>query len=314
MGTDGIPKSCCMLPPRSSDRSDAAPAAPSGAEDRSEIVWFKACSSYVGTDRPVILADGEGPVRKTVLRAFGIDKFAVTNERFARFIKSTGYVTDAQRFGWSYVFKDFVPVGTPTSQPVGLPWWHRVEGAAWNRPFGPASSTDNLSDHPVVHVSWNDATAFANWAGGRVAKETEWEHAARAGSDAKFPWGNAEPTDTEIYCNIWQGRFPEMNSVVDGYAGTAPANAFGPNPAGLYNMCGNTWEWCEELFQVRSLSRAAKSRNKDARTTGEHVLKGGSYLCHISYCYRYRIAARMGHSSDTSTGHIGFRLAYDGAS
>lgn len=276
------------------------------------IAWFEAGIATIGTDRPVIPADGEGPARSVSLSAYGMDRHAVTNARFARFVAQTGYVTDAERFGWSFVFKDFVAPGIATCRPVGLPWWHQVAGASWRLPGGPHSALCAGDNHPVVHVSWNDAEAFARWAGGRLPSEAEWEHAAKAGqADAKYPWGNDEPSDRIIRCNIWQGRFPHINSLADGYAGTAPVDAFEPNPAGLYNMCGNVWEWCSDAFYVGCLAPAAQERNALARQSAEHLLKGGSYLCHVSYCYRYRIAARMGHSADTSTGHIGFRVAYD---
>ncbi|MDK1374080.1 MULTISPECIES: formylglycine-generating enzyme family protein [unclassified Sinorhizobium] len=308
-------RSCCSLPQRekSGDASarilPSAPAAPTAGTD---IAWFDAATAFVGTNKPVIDADGEGPARKVSVRAYGIDRHAVSNERFASFVSETGYVTDAERFGWSFVFKDFVAPRTLTSRPIGLPWWHRVDGATWRTPGGPGSSLTASDRHPVVHVSWNDANAFAQWARGRLPTEAEWEHAAKAGrADAKYPWGDMEPSDQDIYCNIWQGRFPDFNSLADGYGGTAPVDAFEANPTGVFNMCGNTWEWCADTFHVRSLARAAKARNAASRKSNERLLKGGSYLCHISYCYRYRIAARMGHSADTSTGHIGFRLAYD---
>jgi len=309
------PRSCCSLPQRESAGSVPEPAKgtlSAARPSQADIVWFDAGYANVGTDKPVIDADGEGPARRVKLRAYGLDRHAVTNEHFARFVAQTGYVTDAERFGWSFVFQDFVAPGTLTSQPVGLPWWHQVGGATWRSPGGPGSALRADDRHPVVHVSWNDAVAFAQWSGGRLPSEVEWEQAAKAGrAEVRFPWGDDEPDNRAIHCNIWQGRFPHANSLADGYAGTAPVDAFEPNPAGLYNMCGNVWEWCADTFQVRSLARAAKERNAAARHNSERLLKGGSYLCHISYCYRYRIAARMGHSVDTSTGHIGFRLGYD---
>lgn len=308
-------RSCCSLPRREGAGNAPArngEALPATAPAPADVAWFDAGIATVGTDRPVIAADGEGPAHQVAVRAYGLDRHAVTNARFARFVADTGHVTDAERFGWSFVFKDFVAPGTVTSQPVGLPWWHRVDGATWRLPGGPGGPLRADDRHPVVHVSWNDAKAFARWAGGRLPSEAEWEHAAKAGrAEMRYPWGDDEPGDRAIHCNIWQGRFPHINSLADGYGGTAPVDAFEPNPAGLFNMCGNVWEWCADAFHVQPLTQAAKTRNALAGRNAERLLKGGSYLCHISYCYRYRIAARMGHSADTSTGHIGFRLAYD---
>lgn len=241
-----------------------------------------------------------------------MDAHQVTNARFAAFVAETGYRTEAERHGWSYVFHLFLDAARHDQAPAGTPWWRKVEGACWHAPEGPGSSIEGRMDHPAVHIAWTDAMAFAAWAGGRLPTEAEWEHAAQGGRrGARFPWGEAEPTDTEVYCNIWQGRFPQENTLADGYLGTAPVGAFAPNGYGLYNMCGNAWEWCADPFRIRSLSQAAKARNEAAAAERERVMKGGSHLCHISYCYRYRIAARSGRSPDTSAGHTGFRLAYD---
>ena len=267
----------------------------------------------VGTDAPVLREDGEGPARRVALRPFRIDAHAVTNRRFAAFAAATGYRTEAERFGWSYVFHLFLPACSRAEAPEGTPWWRRVDGACWSTPEGPGSSAAGRLDHPVVHVSWNDAAAFAAWAGGRLPTEAEWEQAAKGGSDAaRFPWGDDEPSDVDVlHCNIWQGDFPRRNSGADGFIGTAPVDAFAPNALGLFNTCGNVWEWCADLFRVRSLSGVAKARNRAATAERERVMKGGSYLCRRSYCYRYRIAARSGRSPDTSAGHTGFRIAYD---
>jgi formylglycine-generating enzyme required for sulfatase activity len=165
----------------------------------------------------------------------------------------------------------------------------------------------------VTHVSWNDAAAFTAWAGGRLPTEAEWEHAARGGlASPRFPWGDAEPDDRTIFCNIWQGRFPHHNTEADGFAGTAPVRAFEPNVYGLYNMSGNVWEWCSDPFRVRSLKSSAKAINDTAAAEKRKIAKGGSYLCHRSYCYRYRIAARIGTPPNTSAGHTGFRIVFDG--
>ena len=269
--------------------------------------------AVTGTDAPVFREDGEGPARRVTLRPFRIEAHAVTNRRFAGFVAATGYRTDAERYGWSYVFQDFLPPGSDAPSPPGTNWWRKVDGAFWAAPEGPGSSVEARQDHPAIHVSWNDATAFAAWAGGRLPTEAEWEHAAKGGDAAAcFPWGAGEPSDEEAgWCNIWQGDFPRRNTGADGFLGTAPVDAFRPNGYGLFNMCGNVWEWCADAFRVRSLSGAAKARNRAAQAEHERVMKGGSYLCHHSYCYRYRIAARSGRSPDTSAGHAGFRVAYD---
>jgi formylglycine-generating enzyme required for sulfatase activity len=279
---------------------------------RADAVWFPPGASHVGTDRPAIKADGEGPRRRVQLKGFALERFAVTNRRFAAFVAATGFVTEAERFGWSYVFHSLLDPAFDAPVPEGLPWWRGVDGASWRMPEGPGSGIETRLDHPVVHVSWNDAAAFAAWCGGRLPSEAEWEHAARGGiADRRFPWGEEEPSDSRILCNIWQGRFPDLDTGADGYRGTAPVDAFAPNPLGFHNMSGNVWEWCEDPFRVRSLGRAGKERDRMAVAERERTLKGGSYLCHISYCYRYRIAARMGRAPDTSTGHTGFRVAYD---
>ncbi|MGE0769896.1 MAG: formylglycine-generating enzyme family protein [Hyphomicrobiaceae bacterium] len=268
----------------------------------------------VGDDASPLPQDGESPSRTVKVKPFAIDPYAVTNAWFEEFVNATGYRTDAERFGWSLVFKDFAAgVSGAVALSEAPSWWRRIDEACWSHPEGPASSIAGRRDHPVVHVSWNDAVAFAAWAGGRLPSENEWECAARGTlQDARFPWGDEEPDDDGFQpCNIWQGEFPVRNICKDGFAGTAPVGSFAPNSTGLFNMVGNTWEWCTDAFRVRSIARQARQRNDAARAAGERVLKGGSYLCHRSYCYRYRIAARTGVSPDSSTGHVGFRLAFD---
>ncbi|MCL4132733.1 UNVERIFIED_CONTAM: hypothetical protein GTU68_034104, partial [Idotea baltica] len=236
-----------------------------------------------------------------------------TNAQFADFIAATGYVTEAERFGWSFVFWAQVAeeVG-PTQGVVGVEWWRRIHGANWRDINGPRTAEQVwFPDHPVVQVSWTDACAYADWVGGRLPNEAEWEHAARGGlGDVPFPWGDKEPDDTAHFpCNIWQGRFPENNLGRDGYLTTAPAQSFAPNEYGLYNLVGNVWEWTSEPFRIRSLRRQAKVRQ--ASMKGYKLAKGGSFLCHKSYCFRYRIAARTGNSPDSTTTHTGFRVVWD---
>lgn len=276
-----------------------------------DIAWIDGGPSHIGTDLPVFRVDGEGPKRALTLRPFGISRTAVTNAQFADFVARTGYVSQAHRIGWSFVFRGLLDqINGPS--PADLPWWHAVEGATWESPLGSGSSWSDWPNHPVVHVSHHDAVAFATYVSGRLPYEAEWEHAARGGGHpARYPWGNAEPDDNTVFCNIWQGHFPDTNTVTDGYYGTCPVDAFDPNPLGLFNMSGNVWEWCADAFRVKSVFSAAKSRNRQARRDGERVLKGGSFLCHASYCWRYRIAARTGRQPDNAASHVGFRVAFD---
>lgn len=297
-------------------RPDAAWLA--GYADRSppDRVAFAAARSHTGTRQPELPQDGEGVLRHHRLRAFSIDSVPVTNARFAAFVAETGHVTEAERFGWGMVFRYLLD--DPHALPVSAgapPWWAIVDGATWFQPEGPGSHIEDRRDHPVVHLGWADAKAFAAWAGGRLATEAEWEHAARGGrsDDPRFPWGDREPDDHAFQpANIWQGRFPELNTRADGYLGTSPVGTYAPNDAGLYDMIGNVWEWTADAFLIRSASRQAKARNEQARRAKEKVLKGGSFLCHISYCYRYRIAARSGVAADSGASNNGLRVVYDG--
>jgi len=275
-------------------------------------VAFAAERALVGTDTPMLPEDGEGPARHVRVRPFRLEPFTVTTRRFAAFVAATGYRTDAERHGWSLVFRAFVPEGLTTRHVLATPWWHQVHGADWAHPAGPGSDTEGRTDHPVAHVSWNDAWAFARWCGGRLPTEVEWEHAARGGrGDARFPWGDEEPVEGAMPCNIWQGTFPEGHAAPGGCPGTLPVDAFAPNNHGIYQACGNVWEWCADLYRLPGRSVAARRTTRESRQEGRHLLKGGSYLCHRSYCHRYRIAARTGVRADTSTGHTGFRVAFD---
>jgi formylglycine-generating enzyme len=315
-GEPSVEPSCCSLGTHRDAPVGAAAAAPRDCEKTlppARVVRLPGGRFRVGTDASPLRQDGESPARLVSIRPFAIDPFAVTNAWFSEFVAGTGYLTDAERIGWSLVFASFVPQGTNAmASRDGPSWWRRVEGACWKQPEGPQSSTTDRPDHPVVHVSWNDATAFAAWCGGRLSTEAEWEYAAAGGlTNARFPWGD-QPDDASFQpCNVWQGEFPTLNTLADGHLGTAPADQYAPNGFGLFNMVGNTWEWCADAFRVRSLARTAKARNDAARAAGERLLKGGSYLCHRSYCYRYRIAARTGVSPDSSTGHVGFRVVFD---
>ncbi|MFP4549239.1 MAG: formylglycine-generating enzyme family protein [Spirochaetales bacterium] len=258
--------------------------------------------------------DGEGPVREVQLAPFAIDRYSVTNRLFSEFISDTGYVTEAEQFGWSFVFSLFVPKkflqkGIARKVP-GLQWWYGVTGALWSKPEGPGSSIDERMDHPVVHISWADATAYATWAGKRLPTEAEWEYAARGGLVQKrYVWGDELTPDGEHRCNIWQGVFPRVNTHEDGYTGTCPVDEYQPNGYGLYGMAGNVWEWCQDWWSA-TYHRSSPRANPVGPPSGTaRVMRGGSYLCHDSYCNRYRVAARTSNTPDSSTGNLGFRCA-----
>ncbi len=276
------------------------------------IVDIESARAFIGTASALISKDGEAPLRRQTLPAYRIEKTTVSNQRFEHFVNDTGYVTEAEEIGWSFAFLSHLPSPEKHDQRAAdAQWWRQVEGANWRCINGPQSESDWRPDHPVVQVSKRDADAFASWAGGRLPTEAEWEHAARGGlGDVRFPWGDQEPDDDNFQpCNIWQGRFPHHNLALDGYPATAPVKSFDPNGYGLYNMCGNVWEWTASPFKLRSLS--ARARKKERSSKNYFTMKGGSFMCHKSYCFRYRIAARSGTSADSATSHQGFRLAYD---
>jgi len=292
------PPSCCT-PSRGKASAASAPVDVTGQQIpvTSAMVPIAAGKFQVGTKKPQISGDGESPVRSSRHDGFLIAPATVTNQEFSEFINATGYVTEAERFGWSFVFYSDLPKNIKeTKGVVGTEWWRVADGADWRNIHGPGTEESAWKpDHPVVQVSWNDAAAYAKWVGGRLPTEAEWEHAARAGqSDVRFPWGNEEPDDTDtLPCNIWQGKFPEKNTGADGW----------------YNMVGNVWEWTADPFRISSLKKSVQKRMKAMK--GYKLLKGGSFLCHRSYCYRYRIAARIGNSPDSTTTHQGFRVVWD---
>jgi formylglycine-generating enzyme required for sulfatase activity len=187
-----------------------------------------------------------------------------------------------------------------------------VFGAIWRHPEGNQSHIEDRMNHPVTQVSWHDAVAYANWVGKRLPTEAEWEFAARGGLAQKlFPWGDKLLVKNKHQCNIWQGKFPEKNTKRDGFLGTAPVDSFRPNRYGLYNMSGNVWEWCADWFHP-TFHRGAPLINPQGPPIGqERVMKGGSYLCHKSYCNRYRVSARSHNTPESATGHMGFRLVRD---
>jgi formylglycine-generating enzyme required for sulfatase activity len=256
--------------------------------------------------------DGEAP-REVVLSPFLMDACAVSNAAFAEFVEATGYRTEAERYGWSFVFGGLLPGGFPPTRAVAAaPWWRQVDEADWQHPEGPQTNIAQRGDHPVVHVSHTDALAYCGWTGKRLPTEAEWEFAARGGlARMAFPWGDELEPGGEHRMNVWQGQFPAQNSLADGHYGTCPVDAFSPNHFGLHNMTGNVWEWTADWFHTTF--RAVDQQDDPlGPPTGTHrVQKGGSYLCHASYCRRYRVAARQGNEPDSSAGNLGFRCAAD---
>ncbi|MFC4598458.1 formylglycine-generating enzyme family protein [Cohnella hongkongensis] len=316
-------KACCAAR-RSEGPAPAEPAAPptdsqpisaiASQNPEEGLLWLPGGEFVMGTNsREGFPSDGEGPERLVSVDPFYISPYAVTNAQFRQFAEETGYVTEAERFGWSYVFHLFVSDETKrlvSGAPQEAPWWYAVNGAYWAKPEGPDSDIKDRMNHPVVHVSWHDAEAYCKWSGQRLPTEAEWEYAARGGLERKtYPWGDLLKPDGEHRCNIWQGKFPVKNNASDGYEGTAPVDEYKPNGYGLYNMSGNVWEWCADWFSP-SYHRATPSDNpRFEQPTGRRSMRGGSYLCHRSYCNRYRVAARSSNTPDSSTGNAGFRVA-----
>ena len=270
----------------------------------------------------------ERPARRATAPNFWIDAHPVTNAQFAAFVEATGFVTLAERQPDPALYPDADPtllrpgslvfMQPPSRVRLGdyRQWWAYVPGASWRHPHGPESDLSGLADHPVVHVSFADASAYAEWAGKALPTEIEWEFAARGGLEgATYPWGDEFAPAGRQMANTWQGEFPWQNTALDGYERTSPVKSFPPNGYGLYDVAGNVWEWTSTRYGsapgVASDSEQPKSccipsGNPDALNI-RHVVKGGSHLCAPSYCLRYRPAARQGQTLDTSTSHIGFR-------
>ncbi len=282
---------------------DASPQKPTS--NPPGMKWIPGGRFVMGTDS-VDAWPEERPARRVVVEGFWIDETEVTVAEFRRFVETTHYVTTAElppTLPSSDRSRSIPPgslVFNPTARPVPLDdfsaWWTWTPGASWNRPEGPGSGIEGREDHPVVQVSWDDAQAYAKWAGKRLPTEAEWEMAARGGLISKpFVWGDAEPgADGRWQANLWQGQFPYRNGEADGFDRTAPVKSFPPNNFGLYDMAGNVWEWCEDQFDPD-------------RDPSERVQRGGSFLCNADYCSRYRPESRSGCSPDTGSSHVGFR-------
>jgi sulfatase modifying factor 1 len=305
---------CCCAPGRVAT-AVSRPGAPEPARVRSDTAelvtldggWFRMGSD----DAYAYEADGEGPVRSVLVHPFRIAAHSVSNHQFTEFVNATGYVTAAERYGVSFVFAGLLPDHFPPTRAVAATlWWREVSGACWRRPEGEGSTLDARADHPVVHVCWDDAIAYCQWSGLRLPSEAEWEYAARGGLEGmRFPWGNMLRPGGEHRMNVWQGKFPARNTLADGYLGTAPVDAFPPNAFGLHNMTGNVWEWTADWFSPTWHLNGTRENPMGPASGDRRALRGGSYLCHSSYCYRYRVSARMANTPDSCTGNIGFRCA-----
>ncbi|MFP4070293.1 MAG: formylglycine-generating enzyme family protein [Opitutales bacterium] len=315
-------KSCCTPQrPSAAAESKGAPDAPVRRGSAEGMVRLDGGAFLMGYEGPEAwVEDGEGPVREVRLDPFWLDATTVTNARFAEFVEETGFVTESERFGWAYVFigqlsnsKQRKLRETQTVQ--GLQWWYAIEGAYWRKPEGPGSNIKKRMDHPVASVSWNDAAAYARWAGKRLPTEAEWEYAARGPSvQTMYPWGGELEPGGKHRCNVWQGEFPHTNTAEDGYAWTAPARSFRKSDWGFYNQLGNVWEWCADWFSPdwHAVDKPETRVNPKGPELGERkVMKGGSFLCHRSYCNRYRLGARTSNTPDSGTTNLGFRCAMD---
>lgn len=258
--------------------------------------------------------DFDSPRQKVKISPFLLSPTTVSNADYAHFVEATGYKTIAEREGWTYVFHLLLPEpALYPNHPPGLSWWRQVHGGYWAAPEGPGSTIQDREDHPAVHLCWYDALAYCTWAGLRLPTEAEWERAARGGKEhLKFPWGNELTPGGKHQMNIFQGQFPAHNSAEDGFIGTAPVTAFAPNGYGLYNMTGNVWEWTSDWFGPRPPAGKLPARDPKGPASGRaKVTRGGSYLCHVSYCDRYHVHSRSQNDPDSSTGNIGFRVAAD---
>ncbi|XP_028261919.1 formylglycine-generating enzyme [Parambassis ranga] len=294
----------------STEANERTSKTPGEERTQSQMVLISGGEFLMGTDNPGIPPDGEGPQRLVTVDSFYMDIQEVTNQQFQSFISATGYVTEAEKFGDSFVFEGILSeaVKNQIDQAVAAaPWWLPVKGATWKHPEGPDSNITERLDHPVVHLSWTDAVAYCSWANKRLPTEAEWEYACRGGlKDRLYPWGNKLNPKGQHYANLWQGDFPTHNSAEDGFIKTSPVMSFPANQFGLYDMVGNAWEWTSDWWTVHHTTE--QQHNPVGPPSGtDKVKKGGSYMCHKSYCYRYRCAARSQNTPDSSASNLGFR-------
>lgn len=326
------------LPPRFAVDSSQTVIRPADSVSKNGMVWIPGGRFLMGAADQVGRPD-EYPQHTVDLEGFWMDATEVTNAEFQKFVKATGYITTAERKPDWEEMKKQLPAGTPKppddvlvaaslvftppAGPVPLhdasQWWTWTKGADWKHPEGPQSNIRGKDNYPVVQVSWEDATAYAKWAGKRLPTEAEWEFAARGGlKDQPYSWGS-EPVDAgKPKANTWEGHFPDRNTAKDGYARLAPTRSFAPNAYGLYDIAGNVWEWCADWYRpdyykelagktVANPAGPAAGYDPDEPTMPKRVVRGGSFLCHASYCASYRVSARMKTTPDTGLEHTGFR-------
>jgi len=299
------------------------PGAPSPTRpDLEKMAWLPGGSFTMGSDK---FYSEERPAHRERVAGFWMDRHLVTNAEYAQFVAATGYVTVAERPPKREDYPDadaglLVPgsaVFMPPSHPVSLrdhrAWWSYVPGACWNHPLGPDSTIAGLDDHPVVQIAYEDAWAYAQWAGKEIPTEAEWEYAAKGGLETIYPWGDESNPNGQFMANTWQGRFPWENTREDGFERTSPVGYFPPNEYGLFDVVGNVWEWTSTIYTTAARSSSCcHSTDKPDDRLLQLVVKGGSHLCAHNYCLRYRPAARQGETLDTATSHIGFRCIVRG--
>ncbi len=337
-------KSCCLKAPgRFETKTGTNQTIIEGKLSHQGMVYIKGGTFQMGGDNNQAAPD-EYPKHKVTVDGFWIDQTEVTNGQFAEFVKATGYITTAElKPDWEELKKQ-LPPGTqkpdestlvPASLVFAAPdhevnlsdysqWWAWKEGACWNHPQGKGSDISGKDNYPVVHVSWYDAQAYCKWAGKRLPTEAEWEFASRGGLENKiYSWGNEKVDEGEPKANSWQGNFPNQNTLRDHYYGASPVKSFKPNGYGLYDISGNVWEWCADLYHseyYKLISKIANLRNPkgpdksydpDEPYAVKRVLRGGSFLCNDRYCSGYRNARRMKSTEDTSMEHTGFRCVSD---
>lgn len=309
------------------------------AKNPEGMVWIPGGTFSMGGDNNQARQD-EFPKHTVKLDGFFMDVTEVTNAQFAKFVAATGYITTAEKdINWEDLKKQlpsdtskpedeilkaaslvFVPTESEVSLQDYSQWWSWSHGANWKHPKGIESDIVGKENVPVVHISWDDANAYCQWAGKRLPTEAEWEFAARGGLEKNtYVWGNDSVVDEKKQCNYWQGIFPYKNDVTDGFFGSAPVKSFSPNGYGLYDMAGNVWEWCADNYnynyydefekvQITNNPKGPlKSYDPDEPLVAKKVMRGGSFLCNESYCSGYRVSARMKSSPDSSMEHLGFR-------